>query len=245
MNYWQFKFKDDNWYWEDVVVGHIEDWKYPRLNKYKDIAIGDIVFLYRTTKKRGIYFIAKIINIDLDRNETPIDIEIIKDLKDSYFKLEDNGFSELVDKVNRLGQNGSIYKFLKEDYPIKLFSMLIGEGELILPEEISQKDKEIYEGAKKQITVNIYERDSKARQECIKKYGYVCSVCNFDFEKVYGDIGKEFIHVHHLKPLSEIKEEYKLNPITDLRPVCPNCHAMLHKKRPTYRINELKKILLM
>ena len=52
-------------------------------------------------------------------------------------------------------------------------------------------------------------------------------------------MGKNFIHVHHIKPLSEIDKEYKINPIQDLRPVCPNCHAMLHKKVPAYSIEEI------
>ncbi|MBP9616309.1 MAG: HNH endonuclease [Aliarcobacter sp.] len=55
-------------------------------------------------------------------------------------------------------------------------------------------------------------------------------------------MGKSFIHVHHLKSLTEIKKEYKINPIEDLRPVCLNCHAMIHKKNSAYSIDELKKV---
>jgi 5-methylcytosine-specific restriction protein A len=89
------------------------------------------------------------------------------------------------------------------------------------------------------VLVNLYERDTKARQVCLDKFGYICKICNFDFEKRYGLIGKEFIHVHHLIPLSEIKKEYELNPKKDLIPVCPNCHAMLHKKVPAYKPEEI------
>ncbi len=110
--------------------------------------------------------------------------------------------------------------------------------EIIYPDEI--EDKDLFEGTKKQIIVNAYERSSQARQECIEHYGVKCSICNFDFEAVYGDLGKGFIHVHHIKPLSEIDEKYKINPIEDLRPVCPNCHAMLHKRKPSYSIEEIK-----
>ncbi len=110
--------------------------------------------------------------------------------------------------------------------------------EIIYPDDI--EDKDLFEGTKKQITVNAYERSSQARQECINKYGYKCVICDFDFEKIYGDIGQNFIHVHHIKPLSEIDEKYKINPIEDLRPVCPNCHAMLHKRKPAYSIEEIQ-----
>lgn len=99
------------------------------------------------------------------------------------------------------------------------------------------------EGMVKQVKVNVYERSEKARAICIKKYGLNCSVCGFNFGEKYGAIGEGFIHVHHLKPLSEIKDAYILNPIEDLRPVCPNCHAMLHQRKPTYLIEELAAIV--
>lgn len=35
----------------------------------------------------------------------------------------------------------------------------------------------------------------------------------------------------------------QIDPISDLRPVCPNCHAMLHKKNPPYTIDELREII--
>ncbi len=86
------------------------------------------------------------------------------------------------------------------------------------------------EGAKITIQVNKYERNSIARQKCIDELGCYCHICGINFEKVYGEIGKDFIHVHHKIPLNEIKEEYVVDPIKDLLPVCPNCHAMLHRK---------------
>lgn len=111
---------------------------------------------------------------------------------------------------------------------------------IVYPDEITEKEEsKILEGSKKQVLVNIYERDTKARQACLDEFGYICKICNFDFEKRYGLIGKEFIHVHHLIPLSEIKKEYELNPKKDLIPVCPNCHAMLHRKIPAYKPEDI------
>jgi len=101
----------------------------------------------------------------------------------------------------------------------------------------------IPEGQRKQITSNSYERNPEARKRCVGFYGFKCTVCEFDFVKTYGDIGKDFIHVHHLKPISEIGEEYYVDPINDLRPVCPNCHAMLHRKHPSVSIDELKQLI--
>lgn len=96
------------------------------------------------------------------------------------------------------------------------------------------------EGAAKSVTVNRYERDRRARQACIVHWGVACSVCGFDFASRYGAIGKGFIHVHHLHDLSTVGDDYQVDPIKDLRPVCPNCHAMLHTRRPAHTISELR-----
>lgn len=109
----------------------------------------------------------------------------------------------------------------------------------LLPEQIDNP-QEYYEGASQQIMVNTYERNPKARSACIEHYGARCIVCSFDFVEKYGDIGKDFIHVHHTKPLGEIGSEYKVDPINDLCPVCPNCHAMLHRRKPPFSIDELR-----
>jgi 5-methylcytosine-specific restriction enzyme A len=84
------------------------------------------------------------------------------------------------------------------------------------------------EGALKEIKVNAYERDRKARQACIDHHGTDCKVCGLNFESRYGEIGAGFIHVHHVVPLASIGEQYEVDPVKDLVPVCPNCHAMLH-----------------
>ncbi len=100
------------------------------------------------------------------------------------------------------------------------------------------------EGSKKRISVNAYERNPVARKRCIEHYGAKCQVCGFDFEKVYGERGKEYIEVHHIKPLSEIGETYQVDPINDLIPVCSNCHRMIHRdKNNVLSIDDLKEIL--
>jgi len=88
-----------------------------------------------------------------------------------------------------------------------------------------------------------YERSKSARDACLDSWGYDCQGCGINFEDRYGSIGKEFIHVHHRKPLAEIGEEYEVNPIKDLIPLCPNCHAMVHRKNPPLEIEELQELL--
>lgn len=111
-----------------------------------------------------------------------------------------------------------------------------------ITEEISRPERYV-EGASKKVAVNAYERNSKARAACIKHYGASCAICGFNFEKVFGAIGKGFIHVHHVVPLAEIRREYELDPIRDLIPVCPNCHAIIHLTPPTLSVEELRNYL--
>jgi HNH endonuclease len=96
------------------------------------------------------------------------------------------------------------------------------------------------EGAVMRVEVNRFERDPRARSACLAHYGTRCSVCNLDFEERYGELGHGFIHVHHVLELSSVGPDYQVDPVADLRPVCPNCHAMLHKTRPAMSVDELK-----
>jgi 5-methylcytosine-specific restriction protein A len=91
--------------------------------------------------------------------------------------------------------------------------------------------------------VNAYERDPKARAACLKRHGYNCHVCGMNFQDIYGDIGKNFIHVHHRKPLAGRRMDYKVNPTIDLVPVCPNCHVVIHKKEPPLSVEKVKEIV--
>lgn len=94
------------------------------------------------------------------------------------------------------------------------------------------------------MVVNRYERDPQKRLECIEHYGYSCQICGFSFEQMYGNLGVDFCHVHHIEPLGEIGGESKsLDPINDLLPVCANCHEMLHRKRVALKPEELKALI--
>jgi 5-methylcytosine-specific restriction protein A len=137
---------------------------------------------------------------------------------------------------------------VEETTPVKIIwslrSVNSNRQEYMLPEEVGDERGLITEGARKSVLVNIYERDPVARRKCIERWGTNCGVCDFDFGLIYGDdLGRGFIHVHHLKPLGEVGEAYELDPIKDLLPVCPNCHAMLHRQKPALEIEKLKEIV--
>lgn len=165
----------------------------------------------------------------------------------SFFK--DFGFPILQNGVESLQKHIEYYENLRNTTMqglrtiLEKYQMILNNhNNIIYPDEL--ENQTLLEGAKKQVIVNAYERNPKARQECIKYYGTKCFICGFDFEKKYGEIGRGFIHIHHIKPLSEINEEYEVNPIQDLRPVCPNCHAMIHKRKPAYSIEEIQSFLV-
>jgi len=111
-------------------------------------------------------------------------------------------------------------------------------SDLPIPEEVKLPEQ-YEEGATKIISVNAYERNAKAREKCIEHYGCKCFICDFDFQQYYGDIGNGFIHVHHEVPLSEVKKSYKVAPVEDLKPLCPNCHAIIHRTNPPLGVQEL------
>ncbi|MBS1723124.1 MAG: HNH endonuclease [Armatimonadetes bacterium] len=99
------------------------------------------------------------------------------------------------------------------------------------------------EGALRVVTVTSYERSSKARAECLRHYGHRCSVCDMDFASRYGQEAARIMHVHHLIPLGQLRSEYVVDPIKDLRPVCPNCHAVIHTQSEALSIERVRAML--
>ncbi len=65
-----------------------------------------------------------------------------------------------------------------------------------------------------------------------------------DFSSAYGeDLGQDYIHVHHIVPIATIGESYIIDPINDLRPVCPNCHAMIHRHAEAMDVSRLRDLV--
>jgi len=133
--------------------------------------------------------------------------------------------------------------------PLTVTTALLEDGDktghplpFSLPEEL-EPNATYREGSVSKILVNRYERDEEARRKCIEHYGTVCVICRFDFSGVYGDAMSGFIHVHHLVLLSEAPEGYEVHPVRDLRPVCPNCHAVLHRRKPPYSLDDVRQML--
>lgn len=221
--------------------------------------IGDTVYIYSTRPLKMLQYKCIVEKINLDSIQIRDDKEYWLD-KEEYYKSIDGKFMtlRLIEQVSNeqmklenLKKHGLkaapqgpikikdenflnyIEKFFTDQYQIGYFPQTINE------EEVQ------YEGAKKTVIVNKYERSSKARENAVKYHGLNCTVCDINFKKMYGEIGKGFIHIHHLVSIHEIGTDYKIDYKNDLIPVCPNCHSMLHRKingkEPT--IDELKQMI--
>ncbi len=166
-------------------------------------------------------------------------------------KGEKLAFFELVGPYYATGLNGERAGWeMRENLMIALENLNLvsqNETDISITEKLpteEQFDEERFhkEGKVIQVFVNRYERNQKARLECIKHHSDNCFVCGFNFGKFYGDTAKGFIHVHHKTQLADIGREYKVDPINDLVPLCANCHSIIHLAKPMLTIEELKKL---
>ena len=192
-------------------------------------AVNDRVFVWAGSPVLRVVGLAVIVRIALRPNAVG---ETIFTLRYTTGYLTDGPTVERLRRVRSLasasflksGPSGTLFPLT----PVQadaLFKVMNAERDA-LPEELPSFIWS--EGAAQSVVVNRYERSAAARRQCVAHHGFVCCVCGIDFEKRYGSFAHGFIHVHHLRPLSLSAREYDVDPITDLRPVCPNCHAMLH-----------------
>jgi len=205
-------------------------------------SVGDNIYIYCTRPIMQVMYKTVVERINLQSNQIVDDRAYWHD-KEKYTSSQNGKFARLrlVEQVdrpelhfNRLrehGLNGAPQGAFKVTSELKSYMdkyIVDSYFENTFPD--SDNTDECIEGAKVSVQVNRYERSSVARKRCIEYHGCSCYVCGMDFEKKYGVLGKGFIHVHHIKPLNEIDETYVVDYKNDLIPVCPNCHAMLHRE---------------
>lgn len=160
-------------------------------------------------------------------------LEIIRDVQNRLvapFKGE----------VDLLDAHSFVWMFwhIKDEDPCEAVHDMISEDERTTVVVTHSK-----EGARKQYFTTRYERDPKKRAEALRIHGLSCAVCGMDFENVYGELGKGYIEVHHVKPLYCLEGESEVNPETDLVCLCSNCHSMIHhKKNYIMSVEELREI---
>lgn len=105
--------------------------------------------------------------------------------------------------------------------------------------EIFDETTTIAEGTQAIVKTKVYKRSSKLREKAIQFYTVddriKCQACCFDFEEFYGDFGKNFIEIHHQKPIFQFDgddlERTVEEALENVIPVCSNCHRMIHRRR--------------
>lgn len=159
------------------------------------------------------------------------------DVKKYHIRIE---YSEINQKCC-LYTSGMYNKDISEY--LKLFKQGISETvENDLNSLITEKDFE--EGKKNNRIISYFERNPILREAAIRIHSTKCKVCGFDFNEFYGEIGKDFIEVHHIKPVSNYTSQHTINPASDLVVLCSNCHRMIHRnKDKVLSVDELKEIL--
>ncbi len=261
MKYWIVPSNDHTFRIGDAIAaqGGMADW---RTDKF---SVGDIVFIYKTKPEQRIRYVMEVVKDKMNFDEVfeqeafwtdkgiyydgissmYVRLKLIEEYTDdrlSLAQLHAHGFIGDPRSVRECKDHNLLNFLLHPDQVVASDSHLTDVKEQF-EIDYTESDDSLYEGALVKVMANRYERNPKARRECVEKKGYKCLVCGQDFEAFYGEIGKGFIHVHHVIPISTIGKKYKLNVNTDLVPVCPNCHYMLHRKDPPYTIQELKHLI--
>jgi 5-methylcytosine-specific restriction protein A len=134
---------------------------------------------------------------------------------------------------------------IPDDIAVSLESLWKNVSNASIFAELPNTAKDYPEGSVRAVLVNAYERNDKARNECIAKHGRTCHICGEAMGDKYGPIAAFLIHVHHLLPLSKIRKNYNVKPETDLVPLCPSCHAVVHLKDPPLTLSQVKKMIQM
>jgi 5-methylcytosine-specific restriction protein A len=155
-------------------------------------------------------------------------------------------YSLLVSKEYKTNIGWTMHQNLQQALKeLELVGMKSKELNERLPTEISlfSENQFFNEGKISQVFVNKFERKLQARIACLKQFGHKCYACGFDFGSFYGKLADGFIEVHHLIPLSKIRQEYLVDPVKDLVPLCSNCHSVIHLSKPMLTIDELKSLI--
>lgn len=200
--------------------------------------------------RKDTKFSQKVRNLKSHRSSNSMDIYTSLDSKGRYV-LTDAGEKYLdanIEAMNYMFSN----KFSCEDFTTVVENIIKSQGKkhsLLVYSE----DEMVFEGASTVKQSKTKSRSQRLRKAAIEYYtdtnGKIsCDVCGFCFEDKYGDIGKDFIEIHHEKPICQYSDEgfesYISEAIKYVKPLCANCHRMIHHNstRPM-TIDELKKVI--
>ncbi|MBU0467971.1 MAG: HNH endonuclease [Candidatus Omnitrophica bacterium] len=253
--------ENDESLWEDVKG---EIYHFP--NKYKNILKTGVKVIYykgaiqkkkysqqRLSDAPHYFGYAEIGEIAADLNSKKGDlfcgVENFVEFKRAIPIKNDNKYLEVIPESQKSNYwRDGVRKINKEVYENILSyadKKITSSKTIQLPPITGEFESYFKEGKKKERFTTYYERNSINRKRAIEIHGYDCKVCGMNFSSQYGKQGDKYIHVHHIRPISSVEGEVKINPKTDLTVLCANCHAMVHRyKDQTLSIEELKGLLV-
>jgi 5-methylcytosine-specific restriction protein A len=267
INTFLFAWNPNRWDWVDLQasIDQLENMGYVErrwsCGNSKSIKRGDRVFLIRLGEEpRGImgsgyakssYYVAphwdgtkrkttNYIDIEFDILINP-DNNVLFD-KESLDNIDSNNLQQWFPQQSGIFIKPEIVDALESNWFNFIRENKYIRNSFVSNDVITDITESFHEGKSKEIIQTRYERNPQARKTCLNHHGYSCQICNFNFETYFGEVGKGFIHVHHINSIAEIGKEYEIDPKKDLIPVCPNCHAMIHSRRPAFSIEEIKGI---
>lgn len=161
-------------------------------------------------------------------NEKDIQLRILSDSDLSKYYEAGNIIAKYY-SVSNLPSNevfkADIYEMLE------IYKMLVYSEDKVTLEEENDANFEAKGFEKKQFRQHKrIERNQSLIKKVKKAQGYTCKACELNFIDKYGELGRNFIEAHHLKPISELTEEIiELDAYKDFTVLCSNCHRMIHR----------------
>lgn len=256
----------DNWTWPTLKehIATSRNGQAVRLGwKVKNphlVHIGMPAYMYRTgTKGRGFMASGYVVSPPYvtshfsgdDEQQTSVDVifdTIFNPANDPLLMLDEiNSLFPDTDPIPNFLHSGVVLRdeTAERVHKVWLNHVRVINGNGTEFESVAASNAEYFyaEGALRQLSVNAHERSGLARERAIAIHGTDCRVCGINFERTYGDFGKGFIHIHHVDPIANAVENRPVDPRHDLVPVCPNCHAMLHRRNPPFTTHELAQMM--
>jgi 5-methylcytosine-specific restriction protein A len=196
---------------------------------------------------RAADYLAKVGKVPNGFEEGTIELRAPKGSDPSFY---DYGsiFSKYYSK-DALPADNELVADLKET--LRIYSWLVEvdsvevEADPLFSLRAAESSDEFFEDVRKRRYHARIERNGALVRQVKKVRGYECEVCSFNFKKVYGDLGDEFIEAHHLTPISSLTGRVGLDPMKDFAVLCPNCHRMIHRLDDVSDLDLLKRVLQM
>lgn len=157
--------------------------------------------------------------------------------KNDLFKITEAGrryLMENIEVIEYLLSNSFIYEDIKDSFNNVTIATERRKRILTYDENLM-----ITEGTRRNRNITLYERSRELRDFAIEKYtksGHIkCAACAFDFLDFYGEIGRDYIEIHHVKPVFQYEDEdrnvFLKRALENVIPTCSNCHRMIHRDR--------------